>query len=872
VLNLIPRSPLPLLVGLMISVAGLSTWPRPSLAAEPGGGSPVISTTVAGRPRLLATRIAHAPLIDGRVDDDVWNGVPGSAAFTQKFPLEGQRPEEQTLLRVAYDDEAVFVAIECQQQRAPVIGRLTRRDRMVESDWVSVAIDTRRDGRSGFDFTVNAAGVLADSIRFDDTSTSADWDENWDARTHVTPGGWSVELRIPLRILRFASLPIQSWGFQVRRHVSARQETDEWAFIPRSSAGEVSQYGTLEGLRGLGSGQGVEVTPFLWTRYRRRDGRAEQLARGTDLGAAAGLDLKWHPSQALTLDGAALPDFAQVEADQVILNLTNLETNYPEKRRFFAEGIDTFTTPQLQLLYTRRIGRVPAAPVLRPGEQLVEPPGPSTIYGALKLAGRFAGSWEVGALSAVTADNRVAVQLPGGTRIWRTVDPLSVFNVIRVKDVVGGNGHVGLTATSVFRLEPVSDNPTVDDRAAPGAQALCPSGLEIAAGARCSNDAYAVSLDWRWRSPSGDYETVGQVTGSILENGPARPLVDGTVIAPGDVGQSVRLALTKEGGAHWVWSSWAAADGRKLEVNDVSFLDRPNVVGFGGDLSFRTLQPRAGTLETASKLTLVYTDNFDGRPLERTVLLDETVKLTSFWLLAAGWGWSDWHFDDREVGDGAALERGARRSLTLKVETDPRARVFARLNASAGLVYTARDYQADLTVTLHLLPRLDLELVPRLLHARGEPRFAGTNQPGSYLFGRLAAQSADLTLRATYTFTPRVTLDGYAQLFAAFRHYYDFSYFTAPASVRRPAIRLDALRPAAGPGSSTDQYEGVLNINLVLRWEFRQGCLMYLVYTRSQVPQLTLQPGDVARLDFRPIQRGAAADVVLLKVAYWWGG
>src|SRR4029453_2784526 len=118
-------------------------------------------------------------------------------------------------------------------------------------------------------------------------------------------------------------------------------------------------------------------------------------------GAAVGLDLKWHPSQAFTLNAAFLPDFAQVEADQVILNLSNIETNFPEKRRFFLEGSDAFNMSELELLYTRRIGRVSPVPALRGGETLVDVPTPATILGAVKATGST-GRWQVGVLSAIT--------------------------------------------------------------------------------------------------------------------------------------------------------------------------------------------------------------------------------------------------------------------------------------------------------------------------------------------------------------------------------------------------------------------------------------------------------------------------------------
>src|SRR5262249_3545152 len=163
------------------------------------------------------------------------------------------------------------------------------------------------DGKSAFHFGVNAAGVLIDGIRYDDTELSLDWDENWEAATQQSDGGWSVELRIPLGILRFPSLPSQSWGLQVRRYISARQEIAEWAFIPRTSAGEVSHYGTLGPFDGLRPGRPFELRPFVLAKLRRRDPTEDTLASGTDLSFAAGLDAKWHIARDLTLDATVLP-------------------------------------------------------------------------------------------------------------------------------------------------------------------------------------------------------------------------------------------------------------------------------------------------------------------------------------------------------------------------------------------------------------------------------------------------------------------------------------------------------------------------------------------------------------------------------------
>jgi hypothetical protein len=127
-------------------------------------------------------------------------------------------------------------------------------------------------------------------------------------------------------------------------------------------------------------------------------------------------------------------------------------------------------------------------------------------------------------------------------------------------------------------------------------------------------------------------------------------------------------------------------------------------------------------------------------------------------------------------------------------------------------------------------------------------------------------------LRATYTFTPQLSFQTYAQLFLAARHYAQLASFSPAGAGPRPAIRVRDLTPGASlPDENPDTQEGAINANVVLRWEFRAGSLLYLVYTREQAPEMTLQPGEHGRLDLRSVRRGPAADVFLLKLSYWWG-
>ncbi|MBC7975945.1 MAG: carbohydrate binding family 9 domain-containing protein, partial [Myxococcales bacterium] len=364
------------------------------------------------RPRLVAVRTTLAPNIDGDLRDPAWAVAGPTTEFTQKFPDEARAPSEPTELRVLYDDDTLYIAFHCVQIHAPVTGRLARRDRQVEADWVQVAV---ADGNSAYEFSVNAAGVLGDGVRFNDTDYSSDWDGVWDAQVTRNERGWSAEMRIPLRIFR-NTIGAKEWGFQARRYISNRQETDEWAYIPRAVAGEVSHYGLLSGITDVRRSNPLELLPYVSGGLSWQDMKPG--AGFDDLGyrATAGLDLALRLGKDFTLDASFNPDFAQVEADQVVLNLTTYETFVPEKRPFFVNGMALFQLPRMELFptpqtlfYTRRIGAAPDAPVLEDGATATAPE-PSTIYAAAKLTGQPVSGVTAGLVAALTGRNNVRAE------------------------------------------------------------------------------------------------------------------------------------------------------------------------------------------------------------------------------------------------------------------------------------------------------------------------------------------------------------------------------------------------------------------------------------------------------------------------------
>ncbi|HTJ41158.1 MAG TPA: DUF5916 domain-containing protein [Kofleriaceae bacterium] len=762
----------------------------------------LVIALASARVDVAPARTVDAPALDGRLDDAAWATAPPFTAFVQKNPDAGGPPSEPTTVRFVYTDEALWIGIECVQERSPLVSRLTRRDREVDADRVEVDLDTRGTGRDAFHFAVNAAGVLVDGLRYDDTERNDDWDENWEAAVARTANGWSAELRIPLRVLRYAPRDGQRWGVQVRRFVSARQETDELAPIPRGEAGEVSRYGSLGPFDGLPSAASVELRPFALTSLER-DPRGAYTPR-----FSGGGDLKWHLTPSLTLDATFNPDFAQVEADQQVLNLTTFETFYPEKRPFFLEGVDLFSAP-IMMLYTRRIG------IAADGQ-------PARLWGAAKLTGTAGDDTSIGTLAAITGDTQDSTQ--------------TVFGVARVRHGLGERGHLGAFATAVGR--------TGDGTP------------------RTTHDALVAGLDGRWRSADHAYVVDADVAASAIHGGPPRAQRDGIVIADGDVSPQARLSAAKESDGV-VFDAEAEAYGRRFDMNDAGYLQRANLIHAYGDLGWQDSEPGDHIRESRTQIEIFGSENWKGQRLSGGYQINTHLTFLNYWSTFTELHFRPAHFDDREIGDGTALERGGWIGWEQSVASDPRRAVVGEASQSVYVLAHALQYSIDGDLTIHALPQLDVELLPSLELARGEPRYIDTLGDGTRAFGKQDALGAGLTLRTTYTFTPRATLQVYGQIFGESVAYHDFS--TAPAGASE--IRLDDLVAApTSPVGDADGASAIVNASVVFRWEWRLGSLLYVVYSRAQGSD---RMGAV--VPWSDGLRAPSGQVFLIKASYWWG-
>ncbi len=345
--------------------------------------------------------------IDGSIDEEAWKQAEMSDTFYQQDPKTGMPGTERTELRLLYDDDNIYISVVCHQEGPVLISELRRDYAPVDGDTIGVLLDTFDDDRNGFTFQMNPGNAQRDQ-QIAGSTRSQDWDGVYTTAAKIQAPGWTAEMAIPFKTLRFDPGTSQRWGMNFYRIIRYKNEWVNWSPAPRPFRFfDVFLAGTLEGLEGIRQGRNLKIKPFTVANYRP-DVSVSFLRRKE---ASAGVDLKYGVTSELTLDLTINTDFSQVEADEQQVNLTRFSLFYPEKREFFLEnagifqiggqGITSTTTAgqgrDIIPFFSRKIGLTNGEPV--------------PIRGGARLSGRAAGfqigvlNMQVGKQGSFTANN-----------------------------------------------------------------------------------------------------------------------------------------------------------------------------------------------------------------------------------------------------------------------------------------------------------------------------------------------------------------------------------------------------------------------------------------------------------------------------------
>ena len=877
---------------ILLAAAGLlaAASPRASAAPHPSPTPP---------PAVEALRAPGPIVIDGRLDEAAWADAVVFDRFVQRDPEEGEPPSERTELRLVYDDDALYVGARLHDREPALVGRrLSRRDEPADGDRFALFLDPRGDRLTGVRLEVSAAGVQRDDIIFNDTWTDRSWDAVWESAALIDAGGWTVEMRVPFSELRFQPGDTQAWGINAARFIQRLNESDWLAPVPKKESGLASRMATLVGIRGV-----RPKTPLVLVPYAAGGVETGPVAQGDPFHDAAsafggaGLDLRRKIGGSFALDATVNPDFGQVEVDPAVVNLTDYETFFPEKRPFFVEGAQIFDNfgrngannyygflrSEPDLFYSRRIGRAPQG---EPAAAFVEAPRATTILGALKFSGKTASGWSLGLLESVTGREQ-ARWADAGAQGRQEVEPLTSYFVARAQRDLRRAGF-GFLLTAVNRdlrepqlaaqLSRSAFVGGVDGYAfLDGQRDWVVSGRLAASEVAGSREAMAVAQ-------LGSVRYYQRPDRGRARFDPARESLSGWTGSLDLNRQSGSLRLNA--------ATWATSPG--FESNDLGF--NPRSDRWGGHVALQLLKPEPDALTRFRSLTVAksFSWNFDGLKQGDAVNVFGRALLRNYWDLGLNGSFRWRGFDDHQTRGGPAMRTGENWYGGLWAGTDARRPLVARLEAGHSRTeYGSRHWEGRASLELRPSPALSLSLGPSLLRAHRVAQWvASLEDPalaadlrGHYVFAGFEQRELALTLRLSWIFSPRLSLQLFSQPLVSRGDYQGFKELAQARSFEflgygPEAIGYDAasatytVEPGRGSGpfsfADPDFNYKSLRVNMVLRWEWRPGSALYAVW--SQAREDTASP-DTAALgrNLDALLASPATNVVEVKATFRLG-
>jgi len=850
-------------------------------------------TLTIGRPPLppvRATRLTEPIQIDGVLSEAVWKTGEAVTDFKQRDPVEGAPPSQRTEVRLAYDDNALYVGARM-YDTAPesLYVRLTRRDVSIPSDRFSIYLDPYFDRRSGYYFLVNVAGTLFDGTVYNDGWEDGSWDGVWQAKTRVDDQGWTCEMRIPYSQLRFQKADSYRWGVNFRRVVARHSEEQFLVYQPKKESGFVSRFPELLGIENVSPGRSIELMPYVNAKaqfLRHADG--DPFNDGSEYVSDGGVDLRMGVGSRMTLNATVNPDFGQVEVDPAVVNLSDVESFFQEKRPFFVEGSSVFrfgnegandywgfNWPGPTFFYSRRIGRNTQGSV--PDSDYVHVPIGTSILGAGKLIGKIAPTWNFGTLHALTARERAKLQ--GLGRVETEVEPLTYYGVVRgqkeFKDRRQGLGAMTTVASRMF------DDPRLVDEL--NRQSIM-TGLD--GWFFLDQDKEWVISGWsamsHVRGSEARMSALQRSSRHYLQrpDAPDNRWYGVDPDATSLTGFGSRLWLNKQKGNVFGNAALGFMDPR-FDINDVGFMSRADVVNghVGGGYKWTETTKTRKYQDVLG--ALFYSGDFQGNTTWAGAWGGGFTEFANNHSFDYKFAYNPGTINSRRTRGGPLTRNKPGYEAFVYYDTDGKARRFYYLET---FIYAQPDNDSyDWSVA----PGIEFKPASNILFSIG-PRFGRTIQdvqyvdqfddPASagtygrrYVFAELDQRTLSASIRLNWAFTPNVALQTYIQPLISSGKYYDFKSLARPGSYDfAPYDYLGTPYPGSSalPGDPNFNFKS-LRGNAVFRWEYRPGSTLFLVWTQERTD--FDDSGEFRlRSNANRLIKADADNIFLTKVSYYF--
>ena len=848
---------------------------------------------------IQAIKIIQPVTIDGKLDESVWSSQNGFNNFIQRDPDEGASPSERTIIKIAYDEDFLYLAA-IMYDSAPdsIMARLTRRDESVDSDNILLCLDPYNDNRSGYYFGLNAAGTQLDGVLYNDSWDDDSWDGVWEGKVYRNGEGWTAEMKIPFSQMRFNQSDSMVWGINFRRVIARKNEEDFLVFVPKKESGFVSHFANLTGFENVqGSGQ-LEILPYVTARAEYiQSEEADPFNDGSNYIPGAGVDLKTGIGSNLNLNATINPDFGQVEIDPAVINLSDVETFYDEKRPFFIEGSSIFNFGYggarnywgfnwggPDFFYSRRIGRQPQGSVPYDLE-FAEYPAGTHILAAAKLTGKLGDSWNIGTIQNIT--KREYVQYSNnGIQSETEIEPLSYYGIFRAQNEFG-EGQQGLGFISTLAVRDFKEDWLRDE---------------------INENAFTFGLDgWTFLDESKTWVIAGWTGGSYVSGNEQRMInlqessrhyfqrpdasqvsVDST--ATSLTGYAGRIYLNKQKGNFFVNSAFGFIT-PAFDVNDAGFFYRADILNWHAGAGYYWSDPTDvyRYLETGAAVFQNY--DFGGNKTWEGIYNFGTWQFPNYY--SANWNLGIYTetFNNNRTRGGPLTLNPVGYETSLSLSSDSRKDWVISLDAGASRFYPSYDWFTEVSLELHLMPNLSFILSPlyqrtyefaQYVDAYNDP--TATNTYGSrYVFAELNQKTLSASIRLNWTFTPHLSLQLYVQPLISAGDYTNYKELTEPGTYDfmifgEDGSTFDSETNTAdpdgnGPAQPIEIDNPDFNVrslrgNAVLRWEYLPGSVIYFVWTqtRSEAEEI----GDFKFEESMTKMVAAEPDnIFMIKVTYW---
>ncbi len=877
-------------------------------------------------PPVPAVRLTAPVTVDGVLDEPVWQGPPSVARLVQRDPDEGAAARESTQVWVAYDDEALYVAARCWDTHPDsIVADLTRRDVTGSSDRFMVYLDPFHDRRNGFYFGITAAGVLLDGTLFNDGWDDDAWDAVWSGRARrvggtgsaadtagADPGGrpamvgWTLEIRVPFSQLRYRRGVEQVWGIDFKRFITRYTEDDYLVYTPSKEAGYVSRFPDLVGLRNGHHSGTLEVTPYVNDKgefFVRQPG--DPFHDGSRQTAGMGADLRASVGSNMTLNATVNPDFGQVEVDPAVVNLSDVESYFQEKRPFFTDNARTFSFgnegaddywgfnwPEPTFFYSRRIGRAPQG-ALPDDTEFSDVPVATRILGAAKLTGRPVPGLSVGALSALTSREMAGLDV-GGLLSRPEVEPLTYYGVARgLKEFPGGRNGLGAMTTLVQRRFDGGD------------------GLRD----QLDRQSLMAGLDgWHFLDREKAWVLSGWAAMSRVAGTTARMIAlqedPRHYLQRPDVGylgvDSSATSLTGYGARVWLnhqkgsflSNSAIGFMSPRFDVNDMGYQSYADVVNGHLGTGWRWTVPNAWRKNAFVLAAWYRAYDTGGDKTAEGFFGTTSFQFANNYDLRVDGSYSPRSLNARQSRGGPLMVNNPDWWSRLHFDTDSKSRLYYYVDWQGDAQPSEGSWYASAYPGVEWKPvaRFSMSVGPGLEATQNQAQYVTTiadptnTTPGfggsRYVFARLDQRTVSANIRLNVSFTPDLSLQAFIQPLISAARYSGFKELARSRS-------FDFLRYGVDNGSTWDPVTGTvdpdgpgpappfaladpsfnfksLRGNAVLRWEYRPGSVLYVVWTQQRT-----DTQDTGELDFgasaRRLFDAHADDILLVKLTYYLG-